>query len=265
MENVTRPIRWCVFSVLLSVSFVSLFASRIFWAEKIKPVNHGKTCTVVVVYDGDTVKVRFDDGQEKIVRLIGIDCPEIGDLNKERSLQAQLAKRFAFHYLFRKTVELTHESEREDKYGRRLAYVWSEGRLFNEFILSEGFAWVYLDFPFELKERFIQAQKAAQHRGRGFWREMPYPLLAAQDIEDNIGKLVRIRFVCARTTRRGRFHFLYPEKKDFAVLIPEENRAGFADLETYKGSNIEVFGFLEEYKGQPQIMVFVPSQLKPVS
>ncbi len=30
---------------------------------------------VVVVYDGDTVKVRFADGNERKVRLIGIDSP----------------------------------------------------------------------------------------------------------------------------------------------------------------------------------------------
>ncbi len=264
MGSVTRPIRLYVFVALVSVIFVRLYASRIFWVEKRKPEIHRKTGTVVVVYDGDTVKVRFDNGQERIVRLIGIDCPEIEDPNKERSLQARLAKRFAFHYLFRKTVELTYESECEDKYGRLLAYIWSEGRLFNEFILSEGFARVFLAFPYELKERFVQAQKAAQQQGRGFWREMPYPLLGTQDIEDNIGRLVRIRFACVRTRIRGRFHFLYPEKMDFAVLIPEEDRSGFADLETYKGSNIEAFGFLEEYRGQPQIIVFFPSQLKLV-
>jgi len=265
MGNVRRPIPRHFFAALVSISFVSFFASRIFWVEKTKPETNGETCTVVVVYDGDTIKVRFDKGHERKVRLIGIDCPEIEDPNKEKSLQAQLAKRFSFHYLFRETVELTYESEREDKYGRLLAYVWTEGGLFNEFILSEGFAHVFLAFPYELKERFIQAQKAAQEQGRGFWRETPYPLLAAQDVKGNIGKLVRVRFTCVRTRRRARFYFLYPEKKGFSVLIPEENRAGFVDLKTFKGRNIEAFGFLEEYKGQSQIMVFIPSQLKIVS
>jgi micrococcal nuclease len=265
MGNIARPNRLYVFAALVSVIFVSLFASPIFWIEKTESETHGKKGIVVVVYDGDTVKVKFDDGQERKVRLIGIDCPEIEDPNKEKAFQAQLAKRFAFHHLFRKTVELTYESECEDKYGRLLAYIWTEGRLFNEFILSEGFARIFLAFPYELKERFIQAQKDAQEQGRGLWRETPYPLLAAQDVKGNIGKLVRVRFTCVRTRRRGRFNFLYPEKKGFSVLIPEENRAGFADLNTYKGKNIEAFGFLEEYKGQPQIMVFVPSQLKLVS
>ena len=265
MGNVARPARLDVFAALVSVIFISLFASRILWSEKTRPETHGKTGTVVVVYDGDTVKVRFDKGQERKVRLIGIDCPEIEEPQEGKLLQAQLAKRFAFHHLFRKTVELTYESECEDKYGRLLAYIWIEGRLFNEFILSEGFARVFLAFPFKMKERFVQAQKAAQEQGRGLWRETPYPLLEAQDVKRNIGKLVRVRFDCVRIRRLGRYHFLYAGKKDIAVLIPEENRADFSDVKTYKGRKIEAFGFLEEYEGQPQIMVFIPSQLKLIS
>jgi micrococcal nuclease len=262
MGNVTRPNRPFIFAALVSILFISLFASRVFWLEKKEPETHGETGTVVIVYDGDTIKVRFDNGYERKVRLIGIDCPEIDDPDREKSLQAQLAKRFVFHYLYRKTVKLTYEPEREDKYGRLLAYVWIGGSLFNEFILREGFAQVFLAFPYEQKERFIQAQKTAQEDRRGFWRKKPYPVTSTQNIRDHIGKLIQVRFTCVRTRHRGRFHFLYPEKKKFAVLIPEENRSGFLDLKTYKGRAIEAFGFLEEYRGQPQIMVFDPLQLK---
>jgi len=265
MGSFTRPIRRYGFAALISVLFMSFFVSRIFWIEKKNPEIFGKAGIVVVVYDGDTIKVRFDNGLERKVRLIGIDCPEIDDPNKEESLQAQLAKRFVFHYLYRKSVRLTYESEREDKYGRLLAYVWTEGRLFNEFILSEGFARVFLAFPYEQKERFIQAQKDAQEQGKGFWREKPYLVTSAQNIRDHIGKLIQVRFTCVQTRHRGRFYFLYPEKKGFVVLIPEENRSGFPDLKTYKDRSIEAFGFLEEYKGQPQIMVFDPLQLKLVN
>jgi micrococcal nuclease len=265
MGNIKRPIQRYVFAALVSVLFISLFASRVFWLEKKEPETHGETGTVVIVYDGDTIKVRFDNGYERRVRLIGIDCPEINDPDKEKSLQAQLAKRFVFHYLYRKTVKLTYEPEREDKYGRLLAYVWIGGSLFNEFVLREGFAQVFLAFPYEQKERFIQAQKTAQEQGRGFWREKSYPLIPAKNIRNHIGKLIQVRFTCVQTRHRGRFYFLYPEKKGFAVLIPEENRSGFPDLKTYKDRTIEAFGFLEEYKGQPQIMAFDPLQLKLVN
>ncbi len=264
MEYTRRHVQRYVYAVLVSVLFFGLFAFCNSRVENKFPQDHGKTGGVVTVYDGDTIKIRFEDGHERKVRLIGIDCPEIGDPNKKKSLQALLAKRFAFHCLFRKTVELTYESEREDKYGRLLAYVWIEGKLFNEFILNQGFAEVFWAFPYKLKERFIQVQNAAREHGRGFWREKPYPLIPAKNAREHIGKLIRVGFTCVQTGHQGRFFFLYAKKKSFSALIPEEYRPNFPDLKAYKGKRIVVFGFLEEYRGQPQIMVFVPSQIERI-
>ncbi len=262
MSHAGRPDQRYVLAVLVSVLFICLFASKISWVEKENSESIGETGTIVAVYDGDTIKVRFDKGFERKVRLIGIDAPEVDDPQEKKKFQALLAKRFVFHYLYGKTVKLTYESEREDKYGRLLAYIWTENGLFNEFILSEGFARVFWAFSYELKQRFIQAQKTAQEQGRGFWSKSPYPVIAAQDARNHTGKLLSVRFVCAQTRRRGRFYFLYSEINDFAALIPEENRSFFSDLKTFKGKIIEVFGFLEEYKGQPQIMLFFSSQLR---
>jgi micrococcal nuclease len=221
--------------------------------------NKGK---VVAVYDGDTIKVRFADGSERRVRLIGIDTPEIGETQEEARLEAQLAKRFAFHYLYQKPVNLTYERDLEDKYGRLLAYVWTEEGLFNELILKQGFARVFWAFPFELKERFVRAQQEAREKERGFWQKKPYPIVSGQDIRDHIGELRRVRFVCVRMRRRGNFLFLNPEPGDFSVLIPQENLSFFPGWKSWEGSTIEIGGFLEEYKGHPQIMVFFPLQLE---
>jgi micrococcal nuclease len=221
--------------------------------------NNGQ---VIAVYDGDTIKVRFTDGSERRIRLIGIDTPEIDEGQEEARLEAQLAKRFAFHYLYQKQVNLTYERDLEDKYGRLLAYVWTEQGLFNEFILKQGFARVFWAFPHELKERFIRAQQEAREKERGFWRKRPYPLVSGQDIRDHIGELRRVRFVCVRMRRRGNFLFLNPEAGNFSVLIPQENLSFFPGWKSWNESTIEAGGFLEEYKGQPQIMVFFPLQLK---
>lgn len=223
------------------------------------PIDRG---TVVVVYDGDTIRVKSDSGSERRVRLIGIDTPEIEETPSEAGLQANLAKRFTFHHLFRKSVELTYEQELEDKYGRLLAYVWTESGLFNEFILEEGFARVFLKFPYALKEQFIRAQNRAQQQGRGFWREKPHLLISVREVRGHIGELIRVRFVCARVQKRGNFVFISPGTGNFAVLIPEKYRSFFGDIRGMEGRVIEVFGFLEEYNGQPQIMLFFPSQIE---
>ena len=51
---------------------------------------------VIAVYDGDILKVRFDEGSEKRVRLIGIDVPETNDSREEVRYRAHMAKRFVF-------------------------------------------------------------------------------------------------------------------------------------------------------------------------
>jgi len=220
--------------------------------------------TVVVVYDGDTVKVEFDSGSERRIRLIGIDSPEISNSPQKLQLEALLAKRFTFHHLFRKRVELTYDRELEDKYGRLLAYVRTEGRFFNEFILKEGFARVFLKFPFAMKDKFIQAEQEAREQGRGFWQEKPYRLVSYQEAGNHTGKLMRVGFVCARMRKSGNFLYISPRTEDFAGLIPKEYLSFFGDIQRIDGKAIEVFGFLEEYKGQPQIMLFFPSQLELV-
>jgi len=224
-----------------------------------RQINNG---TVVIVYDGDTVKVKSENGFERRVRLIGIDTPEIEDTPANTRLEALLAKRFTFHHLFRKRIKLTYEREVEDKYGRLLAYVWTEEGLFNEFILKQGFARVFLKFPYGMKEKFMESQKEAQKQGRGFWHKDPYPVFTTQQVRNHIGELCRVRFTCARIQKSGNLLFLLAKSGDFAALIPKEYLSLFGDIQSMKGKTIQVFGFLEKYRGQPQIMLFFPSQLQ---
>jgi micrococcal nuclease len=237
---------------LILLLFINLIAAQI------HRVDHG---SVIVVYDGDTIKVRFDSGVERRVRLIGIDTPEIEETPSATPMEALLAKRFTFHHLFRERVELTYDRELEDKYGRLLAYVWKENRLFNEFILEQGFARVFLKFPYALKDKFIQAQKKAQVKKIGFWHDDFYPVITVRQVRDHIGRLTRVSFVCARIRESGSLLFLQTKTGGFAAVIQEEYLSLFGDIQKMKGKTIEVFGFLEVYKGQPQIMLFYPSQI----
>jgi micrococcal nuclease len=218
--------------------------------------------TVVVVYDGDTIKVKFDSGIERRVRLIGIDTPEIGEEPLDAPLDALLAKRFTFYHLFRQRVKLTYEHELEDRYGRLLAYVWNEYGLFNQFILEHGFAQVYLKFPYSLKDKFINAQNKAQEEGRGFWRKKPCPVITAQQAKNHIGNLIRVSFSCARIKESGNLLFLQTKSGDFAAVIRKEYLSLFDEVQKKRGKTLEIFGFLEEYRGQSQIMLFFPTQIK---
>lgn len=258
-NNFSRFILTPIFFLVILV----LSSERLIQQEQGRGSSYPESGIVTAVYDGDTIKVRFKNEQERKVRLIGIDAPEIEDSREEARFQAQMAKRFAFFYLYRKTIKLTYDWEVVDKYDRLLAYVWTDERgLFNKFILSEGFAAVFLKFPFKYREEFIAAEKEARKLERGLWRKGPYPSISARDTGANLGKLLSVKFTCSRVQAKVKFIFLYSSGEEFSALIPSENASLFPELKSFKGKVLSVTGFLEEYKGKPQIVAFFPIQIK---
>lgn len=259
------------FRIFCSVGFFLLFSG--FLSEKgcrsfaNISVSEQDIGVIIVVYDGDTVGIEFRNGRRRKIRLIGIDSPETNHSDERVRLLAQLSKRFAFYYLYRKKVTVMYDWEREDKYGRLLAYLWTEENgLFNEFILEEGFASAYLRFPFKdlYRKRFIQAEKSARFSNKGLWREEPYPTVPLDQILNYIGQTAAVQYTCQEVQTKGRFLFLQSAEQIFSTLIPSNRENLFADVKDFRGRVIRVQGFIEEYNGQPQIIVFFPRQIKTV-
>jgi len=220
---------------------------------------------VVVVYDGDTVKVRFADGSERKVRLIGIDSPEMDDSREEVRFMAFVAKRFAFLNLYRKNVHLAYDWELEDKYGRLLAYLTKDdGALFNELILKEGFAFAYRKFPFrkDLMERFKAAATDARRTGKGLWRKESPLEVPASVARTYLGQLVSVRMACTGFEERRSFAVLHSHEGGFEALVPKEFRAAFPGLKGLIGKTIVVSGLVEEFNGTIQILLSLPRQIK---
>ncbi|MEX0933107.1 MAG: thermonuclease family protein [Candidatus Pacearchaeota archaeon] len=84
------------------------------------------------VIDGDT----FVTGIEN-VRLLGINTPERGEEFYEE------AKNFLENLILNKEVTLKYLGEREDKYGRTLAYIYFNGKNINLKLVENGFANYY--------------------------------------------------------------------------------------------------------------------------
>jgi micrococcal nuclease len=223
------------------------------------------TATVVVVYDGDTVKVRFRDGNERRVRLIGFDSPELDDKRENVRFMAYVAKRFAFLKLYRRQVRLDYDWQSEDKYGRLLAFLTTEdGVLFNELILREGFAYKLWAFPFkpELMKRFEAAENEARRGEKGLWRRGDPPIVAPVEAAGLLGQLASVRMTCASVEERKPFIVLRHSGVEFEVLVPERRRADFPDLNAMAGKTLLVAGLVEEFRGRIQIMVDLPLQIK---
>lgn len=220
--------------------------------------------TVVRVADGDTVTVKFSDGVERRVRLIGVDAPEIDDSREEVAFRAFLSRRFAFHHLYRRAVRLSYDFPSLDEHGRVLAYVWPEtGRLFNEFIIRLGFASAFLKYPFrrDYQERFRAAEAEARRENRGFWRREPPPVVQEANARAHLGELVSVRFRCAGVSMRRPFLVLRSGGA-FEALVPLDRVALFTGVESCEGREVIVSGFLEEFSGRPQIVMSFPRQFR---
>jgi len=122
---------------------------------------------VTEVVDGDTIKVSTIG----TLRLIGMDTPETRDPRKPVQCFGREASNKAKELLGGKKVYLEYDpAQKQDKYGRTLAYVYSEDGLFyNAEMIKQGFAHSYVQFPHPRLDEFNTYQLEARENSRGFW------------------------------------------------------------------------------------------------
>jgi micrococcal nuclease len=130
-------------------------------------VPAGASGVVVRVIDGDTIEV---EGLGR-VRLLGVDAPESVDPRREVQPFGREAAAYTRERLLGRRVRLELEPlRRRDRYGRILAYVFlSDGTLFNQRLLADGYAHVYTGHPYARMNAFLEAQREARRAGRGLW------------------------------------------------------------------------------------------------
>lgn len=134
----------------------------------------GERVLVTEVVDGDTMKVSLQ-GQEKTVRLIGIDTPETVDPRRPVGCFGKEASREAKKLLEGKMVILQKDVSETDKYNRLLRLVFlplEDGRILfvNDYLIRAGFAKIYT-YPPDVKfnDQFMQAEKEAREMSKGLW------------------------------------------------------------------------------------------------
>jgi len=130
--------------------------------------SSGEWHTVRRVVDGDTLLL---ENRERI-RLIGVDTPETVRPNHPVERFGPEASAFTTRLAERQRVRLVFGREREDKYGRTLAFVYlADGRLLNEEIIRQGYGHAYTRHPFaaDLMARFREAEREARDAHRGLW------------------------------------------------------------------------------------------------
>jgi micrococcal nuclease len=128
---------------------------------------NGKVTNVV---DGDTMDIQFENGKEERVRLVLVDTPETKHPTKPVQPFGPEASAFTKEMLTGKNVQVELDVQERDQYGRILAYVYIDGKMFNELLLEKGLARVAV-FPPNTRyvDEFYAIQKKAQETKLGIW------------------------------------------------------------------------------------------------
>lgn len=125
--------------------------------------------TVERVIDGDTIRVRVGDRVET-VRYIGVDTPE--SVHPTRGIEPYgLAASACNRTLVEgRQVRLELDVESRDRYGRLLAYVYTDSLFVNAELLRRGYAQL-MTVPPNVRhvDVFIRLQQEARRSGEGLW------------------------------------------------------------------------------------------------
>lgn len=148
---------------LLHSSGVSLPVQKSFVPQAIVSVSpQNDTDTVITkVIDGDTIITK----EGKRIRYIGMNAPEVGQpfASEAALLNKQL--------VLGKKVRVVFDSQKQDRYGRVLGYIFSGKLLVNEEIVRKGLAFSEPIVPnMRYQKEILQAEQLAKSRCTGVWQ-----------------------------------------------------------------------------------------------
>ncbi len=121
-------------------------------------------CTKVV--DGDTIHLKSSDSDNVLkIRLYGIDAPERSQKFGSQSTQAMK------EYVLNKKVKL--DKVNEDRYGRIVGKIYSDGVYVNLDMIKNGYAWHYDHYSQDSDLK--KAQQNAKDKKLGLWSDKSTP------------------------------------------------------------------------------------------
>lgn len=166
MRRLRRPTPALIASVCLLV----LLGLRLLNTKFTVEAQHEsfQTVTATRVLDGDT----FDCADGQRVRLLGIDAPEVARGDKPAQPWSEQSKQILKQLIDGDQVQLKSGPSAVDRYGRTLAWVYTQdGRLVNAELLRQGAARLLPDYglPPELEPLLRAAESEARVRRAGLW------------------------------------------------------------------------------------------------
>jgi micrococcal nuclease len=220
------------------------------------------------VIDGDTVKTAAGDS----IRLLGVDTPEIDWENNSSEFYAKEARDYSIENLLGENVVLEYDNEKEDHYGRTLAYIFQDGENFNQKLLENGYANLMIVAPNDQYEvEFKKAVKKARESRLGIWSQIlelqkKLPIISYQEAASFIGERVIIEgkiVNTAATTSVNYLNFSNDYQNTLSIIIFNQNlnKFDYPPAEYILDKKIKVLGQIKIYQGSPQIVVNDPHNI----
>ncbi|MDW3783687.1 thermonuclease family protein [Staphylococcus saprophyticus] len=116
--------------------------------NKVKEDGDNNSVSLVSAVDGDTVKLN-ENGKENSYRLLLIDTPETKHPSKgvePYGPEASERTKELVSSADKLTIEYD-KGNKEDKYGRKLVYLYADGKMINDVLAREGLARVKYIYP----------------------------------------------------------------------------------------------------------------------
>lgn len=214
------------------------------------------------VFDGDTVLL--SDGRK--VRFLGINTPEVAGRNKAEEAGGVEAKNWLKQQLEHKKVMLLGDVEKQDKYQRTLAYVFTEDkRHINLELVQNGLATVNI-YPPNLKfvDELLAAQHIAEQAGLGLWAYPEYQPVSFQNLnEDNYHGWKRVTGRIKAVKHSAKNSYL---QFSDSVSVQVENQFSelFQSLDSYVGKTVEARGWVHKSRDRFTLLIRHPGEIREI-
>ena len=124
--------------------------------------------------DGDTIKVMINK-KEYTVRFLAVDTPETKHPKKKEEPYGKEASNYTCDRVkYAKKIELEYDkgSTKEDKYGRKLAWVFVDNKLLQEELIERGYAKVaYLYGDYKYTNKLKKTEAKSKEEKLGIWSD----------------------------------------------------------------------------------------------
>lgn len=244
--------------ITILLFLVLLFSGVYFALEK----TAAEDVYINKVIDGDTVI----SASGKKIRLLGIDSPEINWEQGSAEYFAWEARDYVIEKLLNKKVNLEYDIDKNDDYGRILAYLFLDGNNFNLKLLEEGYAGLMIVSPNDkYRKSFVRAAEGARKNGRGIWNKVEYysdklPIISYREAEKYIGEEVIVKGEIVNTAKTEEVSFLnfsqnYQNTLSLVIFNHNLIKFSYQPDEYLKNREIKVMGKVKLYQGVPEIIV----------